>query len=119
MSHFLLYNGVNMVTPQEVPMRLVAEKQSTKGARLRKQGRAIVVTIPKEIAQAMNWKEGEDVIFVRENDALKIVPQMVRPRKRKMSPEELVADLSHEDIQTLREAVQPFQQLKPTGREIF
>ncbi|MBA0216584.1 AbrB/MazE/SpoVT family DNA-binding domain-containing protein [Pectobacterium brasiliense] len=100
-------------------MSIVAEKTTGKSARLRKQGRAIVVTIPKEIALAMNWKEGEDVIFVQDNDALKIMPQTVKPRKRRMSPDELVSDLSAEDIQTLREATQPFQQLKPTGREIF
>ncbi|MEQ9859553.1 AbrB/MazE/SpoVT family DNA-binding domain-containing protein [Pectobacterium cacticida] len=100
-------------------MSIVAEKTTGKSARLRKQGRAIVVTIPKEIALAMNWKEGEDVVLVQDDGALKIMPQTVKPRKRRMSPDELVSDLSAEDIQMLREATQPFQQLKPTGREIF
>ncbi|AIA69916.1 putative plasmid-related protein [Pectobacterium atrosepticum SCRI1043] len=100
-------------------MNITVEKSIGKSARLRKQGRAIIVTIPKEIALAMNWKEGEDVVLVQDNGALKIMPQTVKPRKRRMSPEELVSDLSTRDIRILREATQPFQQLKPAGQEIF
>lgn len=64
-------------------------------------------------------EKSTEVIFVHDNDALKIVPQRVRPRKSKMSPEELVADLSYEELQTLREADQPFQQLNRQEGRIF
>lgn len=100
-------------------MKHSPRKTANASSRLRRQGRAIVITIPKEIAQEMNWKEGDDVIFIPENGELKLVQQRVRPRKRKLTPDELVADLNSDDISTLKEACQPFRALSPSGREVF
>ncbi len=38
--------------------------------KLRKQGSSLIITIPKDIADDLKWKEGDDIIL--ESEALKI-----------------------------------------------
>ena len=42
------------------------------------------VTVPKELRDAFGWKAGDQVLFLREPDGVKIVPAVRRDRGRRV-----------------------------------
>ncbi|QCR36681.1 AbrB/MazE/SpoVT family DNA-binding domain-containing protein [Nissabacter sp. SGAir0207] len=84
--------------------------------KIRQQGGAMVVTIPRDMALQMGWQVGTRIALENDGDSLSLKPAKRTPRGR-LTLAELLGQIDSEEIATLNQSISD-QDDYPVGKEV-
>jgi len=86
--------------------------------KIRQQGGAMIVTIPRDFAQAAGWIVGTEVAIKRQGTELSFSPAKHTPRGA-FTVAELLGQIDQEEIAALNSDVKEFTGGAPVGKEYW
>ncbi len=84
--------------------------------KLRAQGGAMIVTIPRDVAAELGWIVGTEVTVERHGESLSLKPAKRSPRGA-FTVAELLGQIDSDEIAALNEDVKAFIHSAPVGKE--
>ncbi|XBS69064.1 AbrB/MazE/SpoVT family DNA-binding domain-containing protein [Acerihabitans sp. KWT182] len=84
--------------------------------KVRAQGGAMIVTIPRDIAAELGWFVGTEVQLERQGESLSIKPAK-RAARGAFTVAELLGQIDSDEIAALNEDVKAFTHSVPVGKE--
>lgn len=86
--------------------------------KVRQQGGAMIVTIPRDVAAGLGWAVGTEVAIERSGEKLSF-KSTKRQARGSLTVAELLGQIDVEEIATLNEGSKGFAEAKPAGREVW
>ncbi|TXE28355.1 antitoxin [Serratia marcescens] len=86
--------------------------------KIRAQGGAMIVTIPRDVASGLGWDVGTEVMVERQGEAVSFKSCQRKPRGA-FTVSELLGQIDRDEIRTLNEDVDAFTRMKPEGKEYW
>lgn len=86
--------------------------------KVRAQGGAMIVTIPRDYADAAGWTVGTEIAVKRQGAELSFAPATRKPRGA-FTVAELLGQIDREEIATLNNDVKEFTGADPVGKEYW
>lgn len=86
--------------------------------KVRQQGGAMIVTIPRDVAAGLGWSVGTEVAVERKGEALSFKPAKPKPRGA-FTVAELLQQIDSEEIAAFNEDVKDFTNTAPKGKEYW
>ncbi|AVF37986.1 AbrB/MazE/SpoVT family DNA-binding domain-containing protein [Rahnella sikkimica] len=86
--------------------------------KLRQQGGAMIVTIPRDYATSAGWTVGTEITVKRQGTELSLSPTTRSPRGA-FTIAELLGQIDREEIASLNNSVKEFTSAAPTGKEYW
>lgn len=85
--------------------------------KVRQQGGAMILTIPRDYATAVGWTVGTEISVERHGVALSFAPAK-RAARGRLSVAQLLGQIDHDEIATLNRDVADFA-AEPAGKEFW
>lgn len=86
--------------------------------KLRRQGGAVIVTIPADVAEKMGWNIGIELAITPMGDGLQMLPASRIPRGRKTLAE-LLSSIDQDEVRELNDQYVGGLNDAPQGRELL
>jgi len=86
--------------------------------KVRQQGGAMIVTIPRDYAAAAGWAVGTEITVKRQGSELNLAPATHNPRGA-YSVAELLGQIDQQEIVTLNGDVKDFSSTESVGKEYW
>ncbi|MEK9497553.1 AbrB/MazE/SpoVT family DNA-binding domain-containing protein [Photorhabdus sp. P32] len=84
--------------------------------RLRKQGGAVVLTIPSDIAQSLGWRPGTEIELNKQGECLNIISAK-RQRRGRKTLSQLLTEINPQEIKVLNQSVAFWNETPAVGKE--
>ncbi|PWC10956.1 AbrB/MazE/SpoVT family DNA-binding domain-containing protein [Brenneria corticis] len=86
--------------------------------KIRQQGGALIVTIPRDYGNELGWEVGTEITIERHGEGINLQPAKRQPRG-KFTVEELLTQIDSEEIAAFNQDIKAFTDAVPAGKEYW